>query len=57
MRTRTRYVLLGGVGILVLGLVVGSVAYLRGGFPGPVGSRLVPDELRYVPAEVSVVAR
>ena len=56
MTARTRYALLGGAGILLLGLVVGSVAYLRGGFPGLAGSRLVPDELRYVPAEVSVVA-
>ena len=56
MRARTRYVLLGGAGILVLGLVAGSVAYLQGGLTGLVGARVVPDELRYVPADVSFVA-
>ena len=37
-------------------LVAGPVAYLRDGLTGLVGSRVVPAELHYVPAEVSVVA-
>ena len=54
MTTRTRYVFLGGAGILAVGVVTGLVAYLQGGERAL--SQSGPDELRYVPAEASVVA-
>jgi hypothetical protein len=47
----------GAAALMVMGLGVGLVAYYNGGFPAisasPTGG---PDELRYVPADASVVA-
>ena len=56
MKGPTRYVLLGGAGILMLGLAVGVVAYIQGGLPALARAQSAPDELRYLPAEASVVA-
>ena len=54
MKANTRYVLLAGAGVLVLGLVVGGIAYMQGGFQALAQS--APDELRYVPDNATVVA-
>jgi hypothetical protein len=56
MTTKTRYFMLVSLGIIVLGLSIGLVAYY-GGLPGStVGASAAQDELRYVPREASVVA-
>ncbi len=54
MTKRTRYFMIGSVGILTLGLTVGLVAYYGGirGFAEPAG----PEELNYVPSDAAVVA-
>ncbi len=54
MTKRTRYFILGSVGVLVLGLTVGLAAYFGGirGLAGQSG----PDELAYVPDNAAVVA-
>jgi hypothetical protein len=54
MTKRTRYFMMGSVGILTLGLTVGLAAYYGGirGFAQHAG----PDELGYVPSDASVVA-
>ena len=54
MTKRTRYFILGSVGILALGLTVGVAAYYGGvrGFAQPAG----PNELHYVPSDATVVA-
>ena len=54
MKANTRYVLLAGAGVLVLGLVVGGIAYMQGGFQALAQS--APDELRYVPDNATLVA-
>ena len=56
MRSNTRYVLLGGGGVLVVGLLAGGVAYLQGGIPAFAVAQSSPDELQYVPAEASLIA-
>ena len=56
MKVGTRYVVLGGLAILAVGLVVGGVAFLRGGLPAFGGAQSTPDELRYVPADASLLA-
>ena len=56
MTTSTQYVLLGGCGVLVVGLVAGATAYVAGGFPTVAQAQAVPAELRYFPANASVVA-
>ena len=56
MRANTRYALFGGGGVLVVGLLVGGVAYLQGSIPGLAGVQSGPDELKYVPAEASLIA-
>jgi hypothetical protein len=54
MTKRTRYFMMGSVGILTLGLTVGLAAYYGGirGFAEPAG----PDELGYIPSDAAVVA-
>lgn len=54
MTKRTRYFMMGSVGVLTLGLTVGLVAYYGGirGFAEPAG----PEELNYVPSDAAVVA-
>ena len=54
MKANTRYVLLAGAGVIVLGLVVGGIAYMQGGFQALAQS--APDELRYVPDNATLVA-
>ena len=54
MTKRTRYVLMGSVAILTVGLVAGMVAYF-GGIPGAL-AQAGPSELRYVPQDAVVVA-
>ena len=56
MRANTRYVLLGGGGVLVVGFLVAGVAYLQGGFPALAVTQSGPAELQYVPAEASLIA-
>src|SRR5687768_14107609 len=54
MTKKTRYFLLGSVGVLAVGLGGGLIAYLaynRGAVPPG-----VPPEVRYVPANAEVVA-
>lgn len=54
MKADTRYVLLAGGGVLVVGLIAGGVAYMQGGFQALAQS--APDELRYVPDNATLVA-
>jgi hypothetical protein len=59
MSSRTRYVLLGGGAVLLVGLLAGGVAYVQGGIPAFAVARPAQPglgELRYVPAEASFVA-
>ena len=56
MRANTRYILLAGAGVLVVGLIGGSVAYLQGGFQALAVAQSPPDALRYVPTSATLVA-
>lgn len=56
MNSRTRFVLIGGGAVLLVGLLAGGVAYLQGGFPAFAVAKSGPDELRYVPAEANLIA-
>lgn len=56
MTTRTRYVVLGGAGVLVAGLAGGLGAWLSGNLPGLVLAQERPDELRYLPAEATLIS-
>ena len=56
MKANTRYILLAGAGVLVVGLVAGGIAYLQGGFQALAVAQSAPDELRYVPANATLVA-
>ncbi|MDE3156659.1 MAG: hypothetical protein KGN76_16275 [Acidobacteriota bacterium] len=57
MTSRNRYFLIGALLVLVAGLGVGVVAYYTGALPGSPAARLNgPAELRYVPADASLVA-
>ncbi len=55
MTKKTRYFLAGSAAVLAAGLGTGLVAYYTGGFQ-PVSASAVSNELRYVPANASVVA-
>lgn len=55
MTNKTRYFMAGSAAVLAVGLGTGLVAYYTGGFQ-PVSASPVADELRYVPADASVVA-
>ena len=55
MTSRTRYFLIGTLLVLVASLGVGLVAYYRG-VPGGLARSAGPAELRYVPADATVVA-
>ena len=55
MTKKTRYFMAGSAAVLSAGLVTGLVAYYAGGFQ-PVSAAPVSNELRYVPADASVVA-
>lgn len=55
MTKQTRYFLTGSAAVLTAGLCTGLVAYYAGGFQ-PVSAAPVANELRYVPADATVVA-
>jgi hypothetical protein len=54
MSKLTRYFLIGSVGILIVGLSIGLVAYYNGSLTAL--TRSGPDELQFVPANATVVA-
>ena len=56
MTRRTRYFLFGSVAVLLVGLCTGLVAYYTGMPMGAFAAPEGPPELRYVPADASVVA-
>ena len=56
MSSQTRYVLLGGGAVLLVGLLTGGVAHLQGGIPAFAVAQSGPEELKYVPAEASLIA-
>ena len=56
MKTGTRYVVLGGLAIIAVGLVAGGIAFLRGGLTAFGVPQSSPDEFRYVPADASLLA-
>jgi hypothetical protein len=55
MTKKTRYFLAGSAAILLAGVCTGLVAYYAGGFQ-PVAASAVSNELRYIPANASLVA-
>ena len=55
MTKRTRYFMAGSAAVLALGLCTGLIAYYGGGFQ-PLSASTGPDELRYIPADATVVA-
>jgi hypothetical protein len=55
MTKKTRYFLAGSAAVLAAGLGTGLVAYYTGGFQ-PVSASAVSNELRYVPADATLVA-
>ena len=55
MTKKTHYFMVGSAAVLAAGLCTGLVAYYAGGFQ-PVSASAVSDELRYVPANATVVA-
>lgn len=55
MTKKTRYFMAGSAAVLAVGLCTGLVAYYAGGFQ-PVSASAVSNELRYIPADATVVA-
>src|SRR5687767_1498288 len=55
MTKKTRYFMAGSGAVLAAGLTTGLVAFYAGGFQ-PVSAAPVANELRYVPADATVVA-
>jgi len=55
MTKKTRYFMAGSAAVLAAGLGTGLVAYYTGGFQ-PVSASAVANELRYVPADATLVA-
>jgi hypothetical protein len=55
MTKRTRYFLAGSTAVLAAGLCTGLIAYYSGGFQA-LSAAPVANELRYIPADASVVA-
>jgi hypothetical protein len=55
MTKKTRYFMAGSTAVLAAGLGTGLIAYYAGGFQ-PVSASAVANELRYVPADASLVA-
>ena len=55
MTTRTRYVLLGGAGVMAVGLAGGLAAWVSSSLP-PLVAQERPDELRYVPPEATILS-
>src|SRR5574339_760585 len=55
MNRRTRYFMAGSAAIVAAGLCTGLVAYYSGGFQA-LSASTGPTELRYIPADATVVA-
>jgi hypothetical protein len=55
MTKKTRYFMAGSAAVLAAGLGTGMIAYYTGGFQ-PVSASAVANELRYVPADSTLVA-
>jgi hypothetical protein len=55
MTKKTRYFMAGSAAVLAAGLGTGLIAYYTGGFQ-PVSASAVSTELRYVPADATMVA-
>jgi hypothetical protein len=55
MTKQTRYFMAGSAAVLAAGLCTGLVAYYSGGFQ-PLSASAVPDAIRYVPSDSTVVA-
>lgn len=55
MTKKTRYFMAGSAAVVAAGLCTGLVAYYGGGFQ-PLSASTGPDELRYIPADATVVA-
>jgi hypothetical protein len=55
MTKKTRYFMAGSAAVLAAGLGTGMIAYYSGGFQ-PVSASAVANELRYVPADATLVA-
>lgn len=55
MTKKTRYFMAGSAAVLAAGLATGTVAYFAGGFQA-VSASAVSNELRYVPADATMVA-
>lgn len=56
MTTSTRYVLLGGAGVMAVGLAGGLAAWVGSSLPSLVLAQERPDELRYVPPEATILS-
>ena len=56
MSKGTRYVVFGGGGLLVAGLVIGLATWLGSDLPTKVFAQGRPDELRYLPADAAIVS-
>jgi hypothetical protein len=56
MTTRTRYVLLGGAGMMAVGLAGGLAAWVSSSLPSLVLAQERPDELRHVPPEATILS-
>ena len=56
MKANTRYILLAGAGVLVVGLIAGGIAYLQGEFQALAVAHSAPAELQYVPTNATLVA-
>jgi hypothetical protein len=56
MTAKTRYFLLGSVLVLTVGLSIGLVAFYGGMPTGFFSAQQGPDELKYIPADATVVA-
>jgi hypothetical protein len=55
MTRQTRYFMAGSAAVLTAGIATGLIAYYTGGFQ-PVSASAVATELRYVPADATVLA-
>ena len=55
MTKKTRYFMAGSAAVLAAGLGTGLIAYYTGGFQ-PVSASAVANELRYIPADVKMLA-
>lgn len=55
MTRHTRYVLLGGAGVVAVGLAGGLAAWMGSRMP-PLAAQERPDELRYVPPEATILS-